>query len=307
MEELKKTEIIKKISKTAAAYFRLYETIGTLRAPGGCPWDRDQTPLSMRKNLVEEAFEAVDAITQEDSLHVKEELGDVILNASMIAYMYEQQNDFGIDEVLNELVEKLIRRHPHVFPKSEGKICMNTSVKNSEEVITQWDAIKSKVEGRSSNKTILDEVPSGFPPLLKAFKMQKKASKKNFDWQKLDSVYNKIQEELEEVQQAVQTVNKINSPENTEKSFTNFSTTNKNNAQIHLEEEIGDLLFTIVNYSRHLGVDPSLALNNSNQKFYNRFSFVEQKMKSENIQMNKEHLAEMKNFWNEAKQKENKQ
>ena len=106
--------------KTAAAYKRLYETIRTLRAPGGCPWDREQTPLTMRRDLIEETFEAVDAVSTGDAAHAKEELGDVILNASMIAYMYEQQNDFSVAEALDELTDKLIRRHPHVFSQSEG-------------------------------------------------------------------------------------------------------------------------------------------------------------------------------------------
>ena len=118
MDESTGTKNIAEISKTAAAYNRLYETIGILRAPGGCPWDRDQTPLSMRRDLVEEVFEAVDAVSQNDSPHIKEELGDVILNATLIAYMYEQSGIFSVAEVLNNLCDKLIRRHPHVFPES---------------------------------------------------------------------------------------------------------------------------------------------------------------------------------------------
>ena len=166
--------------KAAAAYKRLYETIRTLRAPGGCPWDREQTPLTMRRDLIEETFEAVDAVSSGDAAHAKEELGDVILNASMIAYMYEQQNDFSVAEALNELTDKLIRRHPHVFPQSEGMSEVTEKVTTGEQVLNQWDRIKENVEGRKSRKTILDEVPEGFPPLLRAYKMQKKAAKKGY-------------------------------------------------------------------------------------------------------------------------------
>ena len=188
--------------KTAAAYKRLYETIKTLRAPGGCPWDREQTPLTMRRDLIEETFEAVDAVSSGDAAHAKEELGDVMLNASMIAYMYEQQNDFSVADAIDELTDKLIRRHPHVFPQSEGMSEVTENVTTGEQVLNQWDRIKENVEGRKSRKTILDEVPEGFPPLLRAYKMQKKAAKKGFDWQSTESVAAKVYEELDEVKEA---------------------------------------------------------------------------------------------------------
>jgi tetrapyrrole methylase family protein/MazG family protein len=156
---------------------RFFDTIKALRAPNGCPWDKEQTPLSMRNDLIEEAFEALDAISEQNPEHAKEELGDVILNATMISYMYEQENNFTVADVYKELTDKLIRRHPHVFPESEGQSCVEQKTSTPEEVLQQWDRIKSNLENRKSS-SILDEVPKGFPPLLKAYKMQKKQQKR---------------------------------------------------------------------------------------------------------------------------------
>jgi len=290
--------------KTTEAFKYFFETIQTLRAKGGCPWDRDQTPLSMRRDLIEEAFEAVDAISLQDAAHAKEELGDVLLNATMISYMYEQNGDFKTAEVLNELADKLIRRHPHVFPQSEGASETKGEVKSADEVLNQWDRIKQNVEGRKQ-ASILDEVPEGFPPLLRAYKMQKKAAKKGFDWQTLEPVEGKILEEFNEVRDAhAQLVQLKNAEAEQAEAFTVSASEKLNMAQLHVEEEIGDLLFAVVNYARKLGVDPETALNHTNKKFYSRFTYVEQQMEKNGIPMDKEHLAEEDNFWNEAKKAE---
>jgi len=301
--------------RTAAAYKRLYETIRTLRAPGGCPWDREQTPLTMRRDLIEETFEAVDAVSTGDAAHAKEELGDVILNASMIAYMYEQQNDFSVAEALNELTDKLIRRHPHVFPQSEGMSEVTEKVTTGEEVLNQWDRIKENVEGRKSVKTILDEVPEGFPPLLRAYKMQKKAAKKGFDWQSIESVSAKVYEELEEVREASQALQDAKSAGDTFGSQTAAGThtasppqsvpparmSRAERAALHLEEEFGDLLFAVVNYMRHSGIDPETAMGRANRKFYRRFAYVEERMTEAGIPMDSDHLQDEDAFWNAAK------
>ncbi|MGI5117121.1 nucleoside triphosphate pyrophosphohydrolase [Treponema sp. SP13] len=301
--------------KTAAAYKRLYETIRTLRAPGGCPWDREQTPLTMRRDLIEETFEAVDAVSTGDAAHAKEELGDVILNASMIAYMYEQQNDFSVAEALDELTDKLIRRHPHVFPQSEGMSEVTEKVTTGEEVLNQWDRIKENVEGRKSVKTILDEVPEGFPPLLRAYKMQKKAAKKGFDWQSIESVSAKVYEELEEVREASQALQDAKSADDTSGSQAAAGThtasppqsapparmSQAERAALHLEEEFGDLLFAVVNYMRHSGVDPETAMDRANRKFYRRFAYVEERMTKAGIPMDGDHLQDEDAFWNDAK------
>lgn len=279
---------------------RFFDTIKALRAPNGCPWDKEQTPLSMRNDLIEEAFEALDAISEQNPEHAKEELGDVILNATMISYMYEQENHFTVADVYKELTDKLIRRHPHVFPESEGQSCVEQKTSTPEEVLQQWDRIKSNLENRKSS-SILDEVPNGFPPLLKAYKMQKKAAKKGFDWKDLKPVKDKIFEELNEVEQAYETLQQFKQEQSNAKPFTVNSSEMTNELQLHLEEEIGDLLFSVVNYARHLNVDPSVALNRTNQKFYKRFSYVEQEMTKANIPMDYEHLKEQDNFWNKAK------
>lgn len=287
----------------AKAFNRLYNVVKILRCPEGCPWDKEQTPLSMRRDLIEETFEAIDAITQEDSFHAKEELGDVMLNATMISYMYEQKGDFSVAEVLNELAEKLIRRHPHVFPESEGSVCANTPVKNGEQVLNQWDRIKENVEGRKT-ECILDEVPQGFPPLLKAYKMQKKAAKKGFDWDNVEDVKAKITEELAEVEEARLKVNELLKNQNAH-VFEMKSSKEADEAQKELEGEIGDLLFAVVNYARHLGVDPETALNATNTKFHKRFSYVQKKMEENEIPMIQENLSKMDEFWNEAKTSKN--
>lgn len=285
------------------AFNRLYNVVKILRCPEGCPWDKDQTPLSMRRDLIEETFEAIDAITQEDSFHAKEELGDVMLNATMISYMYEQKGDFSVAEVLNELAEKLIRRHPHVFPESEGSVCANTPVKNGEQVLNQWDRIKENLEGRKT-ECILDEVPQGFPPLLKAYKMQKKAAKKGFDWDNVEDVKAKITEELAEVEEARLKVNELLKNQDVH-VFEMKSSKEADEAQKELEGEIGDLLFAVVNYARHLGVDPETALNATNTKFHKRFSYVQKKMEENEIPMIQENLSKMDEFWNEAKTSKN--
>ena len=285
------------------AFNRLYNVVKILRCPEGCPWDKEQTPLSMRRDLIEETFEAVDAITQEDSFHAKEELGDVMLNATMISYMYEQKGDFSVAEVLNELAEKLIRRHPHVFPESEGSVCANTPVTNGEQVLNQWDRIKENLEGRKT-ECILDEVPQGFPPLLKAYKMQKKAAKKGFDWDNVEDVKAKITEELAEVEEARLKVNELLKNQDIH-VFEMKSSKEADEAQKELEGEIGDLLFAVVNYARHLGVDPETALNATNTKFHKRFSYVQKKMEENEIPMIQENLSKMDEFWNEAKTSKN--
>lgn len=285
------------------AFNRLYNVVKILRCPEGCPWDKEQTPLSMRRDLIEETFEAVDAITQEDPFHAKEELGDVMLNATMISYMYEQKGDFSVAEVLNDLAEKLIRRHPHVFPESEGSVCANTPVKNGEQVLNQWDRIKENLEGRKT-ECILDEVPQGFPPLLKAYKMQKKAAKKGFDWDNVEDVKAKITEELAEVEEAHLKVNELLKNQDAH-VFEMKSSKEADEAQKELEGEIGDLLFAVVNYARHLGVDPETALNATNTKFHKRFSYVQKKMEENEIPMIQENLSKMDEFWNEAKTSKN--
>ncbi len=315
LEEALDSSVDSEITKaTTDAFSYFFKTIQTLRAKGGCPWDREQTPLSMRRDLIEETFEAVDAISQNDAEHAKEELGDVFLNASMISYMYEQEGSFKVAEVLTELADKLIRRHPHVFPQSEGASEAKGQVKTGEEVLNQWDRIKQNVEGRKGD-SILDEVPEGFPPILRAYKLQKKAAKKGFDWDTPELVEEKIEEEYGEVKEAKEILRKeesaagakgnpaasSSSAQGSPEAFTVCAPESLNKAQLHLEEEIGDLLFAVINYARKLGVDPETALTRTNQKFYRRFTYVEKKMAENNIPFDHAHLKEADGFWNAAK------
>lgn len=303
--------ILLPVKDTAQAFDFFYSVIQRLRAPDGCPWDREQTPLSLRNTLIEESFEVVDAITQQDAEHAKEELGDLLLNGLLISYIYQQQGDFTVADVMQEVAEKLIRRHPHVFPQSEGRSQLQENLTTGEQVISQWDAIKEKVEGRRE-KSILDEVPTGFPPLLKALKYQKKAAKKAFDWEGPEQVLAKVEEELEEVKNAAaarEQILAVSKPANGRGDskldpLTTHSTPQLDAAQLHLEEELGDLLFAVTNLCRHYQVDPNAALSATNAKFYRRFLHVEQSMERQGIPMTKDHFQQMDQLWEEAKELE---
>ncbi len=261
------------------AFGALYRTIKRLRAPGGCPWDIEQTPLSLRETLIEESYETVEAITEGDADHVREELGDVFLNVTMLSYMYEQEGAFSVADALDAVTEKLIRRHPHVFGQTDGFAGPDSATRTdtAEKVLAQWDVIKRGVEGRASS-SILDEVSRGMPALERSAKLQKKASKAGFDWNRLDDVWPKVDEELAELRSAVASGDKE-----------------------AIEDELGDLLFSIVNVARHLKIDPGVALTRTNAKFTRRFSHVEREMKKAGIPMDKAHLREMDLFWDEAK------
>ncbi len=266
-------------TETQAAFERLYQTIIRLRGPGGCPWDIEQTPLTLRETLIEESYETVEAINDGDAAHVSEEIGDVFLNATMLSYMYEQEGAFTVADSLNGVSDKLIRRHPHVFGSTEGFEGPDSAARTdtADKVLAQWDVIKRGVEGRKAD-SILDEVSRGMPALERAHKLQKKAAKAGFDWNSLDDVWPKVDEELGELRHAV-----------------------AQGGKAEIEDELGDLLFSIVNVARHLKVDPGVALTRTNAKFTARFKYVEKAMKDAGIPMDKAHLKEMDVFWEEAK------
>ena len=254
----------------ATAFKSLYDVVARLRGPGGCPWDREQDSFSLRGNLIEETYECIEAIDEKDPAHVKEELGDIFLVAMMIAFFNEEEGLFSVADALETASEKLVRRHPHVFAE--------TKVRDSGEVLNNWDRIKVEQEGRIPKDSVLDEVSAALPPLDRAWKLQKKAAKSGFDWPDIDGVIAKIREELDEVREAAQ----AGSREKT-------------------EEELGDLLFSVVNLCRHLKVEPSLALRRTNGKFVKRFKHVEKKMKETGQQMCRENLEVMDLYWDEAK------
>jgi len=257
---------------TSEAFKALYDTIARLRAPDGCEWDREQTPSTLRGALIEETYECLEAIDNNDPAHIAEELGDLFLLATMISYMHEQEGKFSVADALTKVNEKLIRRHPHVF----GDI----KVKDTTEILNNWEAIKIEQEGRKPKDSMLDEVSSAIPPADRAYALQKKAAKAGFDWPDKEGVIDKIKEELEEVRAAID--------EQGAKSAA-------------IEEELGDLLFSVINLCRFLKVEPSVALRRTNSKFTERFKYVEKKMKETGQEMKKENLGIMDEYWNEAK------
>jgi len=247
------------------------DIISTLRSPEGCPWDREQTPDTLREHLIEESYETVEAIEEADPSHVREELGDVMLLVAMITRMYTEYGDFDMGQVLEEISAKLIRRHPHVFGGEK--------VRNAEDVLKNWEKIKVDIEGRSpAAGSVLDGVPGSLPPLERAYKIQKKAAKSGFDWPDTDGPRSKIVEELEEIEKAVGTGDRK-----------------------ELEDEIGDLLFSVVNYARHLDINPSLALARTNKKFDRRFRHVETGMSRDGLKMAPENIEVMDRYWEIAK------
>ncbi|ULQ60967.1 nucleoside triphosphate pyrophosphohydrolase [Brucepastera parasyntrophica] len=269
-------------TKVQEAFERLYQIIIKLRGPGGCPWDIEQTPLTLRETLIEECYETVEAITDGDTSHICEELGDVFLNVIMLSYIYEQQNDFTLETVLDKVSDKLIRRHPHVFGQTEGFAGPDSRDRTdtADKVISQWDHIKQKLEGRTGD-SVLDGVSAGLPSLERAKKLQKKASKCGFDWDSADSVWPKLDEETAEFREAI-------AAGDADK----------------MEDEFGDMLFVMVNIARHLNIDPGTALTRSNLKFTRRFKHVEKEMKAAGLPMNKETQEKMELFWQEAKAQE---
>ncbi|MDR1058403.1 MAG: nucleoside triphosphate pyrophosphohydrolase [Treponema sp.] len=274
----------------SGAFRALYDVVARLRAPGGCPWDREQNPKSLRGDLIEETYECVEAIDEEDPSHIKEELGDIFLLATMISYMHEEKGAFTVGEVLGGIREKLIRRHPHVFGE--------TKVRDSAEVLDNWARIKVEQEGRGPRDSILDEVARGLPPLDRACKLQKKAAGAGFDWPGPEGVCAKIREELAEVEEAAAAVDAgaAAGPGREPGGGGGFAAA--------VEEELGDLLFSVVNLCRYLHMEPSVCLNRANVKFTGRFKHVEERMKERGAEMKKENLALMDAYWEEAKRVE---
>ena len=257
-------------AKAGEAFSLLYTIVARLRSPDGCPWDREQSPSSIRNNIIEEAYELVEAIAEKDPAHVREETGDLFMLAAMTSYMFEQDSTFSVEDALTGVAEKLIRRHPHVF--GEG------IASSPDAVVELWNSIKETQEGRRKKDSILDEVARHLPPLEKAYKLQKKASKAGFDWTELESVWDKIHEEFDEAR------------------FASLKGSHE-----ELEEELGDLLFSIVNLCRFMDVDPALAIGRCNDKFSYRFRKIEEGMKKRNLPLGPGHMALMDELWDEAK------
>lgn len=260
------------LKKEADFYSRfdyLVEVIRLLRSPEGCPWDRKQTHESLRPYLIEEAYEFLQAIEEKDPEAMADELGDVLLQVMLHSQIASEEGIFDIHDVIRHLNDKMVRRHPHVFGTAEAE--------TPEDVKQNWDLIKAREKDKEAS-SILDDVPRSFPALMKAYEQQKKAAKVGFDWEDPKDVLQKVQEELKEIMDA--------------------------RTQAEKEEELGDVLFALVNFARFIGVQPELALIGACYKFERRFRYIEGKVKMSRKNWEDFSLADLDAWWDEAKRLE---
>lgn len=248
-------------------FHHLLEIMSKLRAPEGCPWDREQTHKSLKQNLIEEAYEVLEAIDLEDPDKMIEELGDVLLQVVFHSQIAKECGEFDIIDVTSRVCQKLIERHPHIF----GDVKADTA----EQVISNWEAIKKKEKGLKSHTQVLKDIPKNLPALMRGYKVQKKAALVGFDWERVEDAMKKVDEELEELKSVYLTQDKDK-----------------------ITEELGDLLFAIVNVARFLKVEPELALGDTIDKFIHRFEYIE---RNASKPLEKMTLDEMDSLWNEAK------
>src|SRR5882762_1625596 len=259
----------------ASSFNQLCEIVARLRAPNGCPWDREQTNESLLPGLIEEAYEVAWAVRAQDDQNLREELGDLILLAVMHSQIAEENGRFNIADVLEDVIAKLIRRHPHVFGSSD--------VRDTDGVVKQWEAIKRE-EKSDAGTHYLADLPAALPALMRAQKAQKKAARVNFDWARLSDVVAKVDEELAETKEAI---------------------ASGDNAAV--ADEIGDLLFAVVNLARKSGLDAESALQQATDKFVGRFNRVEDALRDSGKKLGDVGLAELDEIWNALKQTPNAQ
>ena len=252
----------------------LVEIVKVLRSPGGCPWDREQTHKSIRSNFIEETYEAIEAIDTDDLNLLKEELGDVLLQVVLHSEMESEKGTFNINDVCDGICKKLIIRHPHVFG--------NVEADNTETVLKNWDAIKMQTKSQKTQTQAIQSVSRALPSLMRSAKIQQKASKVGFDWENVDGALDKLFEECNELRDAI-----------------------KNNDAENQREELGDVLFSVVNVSRFLGIDSEHALYDACDKFTDRFSSVEKLANERGIEMKTASLSLLDSLWDEVKYKQN--
>ncbi len=252
---------------------RLIAIMKRLRAPHGCPWDAEQTHKSLICNMIEEAYEAVDAIKSDDTAQMREELGDVLLQVVFHAEIASESNRFTFEDIAKEVSDKLVRRHPHVFGSSNAA--------TTEAVLTQWDNIKKQEKGAEA-KPYLHGTGKGLPALMRAWKLQKKAAKVGFDWPDADGAWQKVREELAECEEIV----------------------SASNHDAHLEEELGDLMMAIVNFCRLKGFDPEVVMESANNKFERRFGMMEKLLSQGGGSLVDADLETMEQYWQKAKEAE---
>ncbi|MDD2366916.1 MAG: nucleoside triphosphate pyrophosphohydrolase [Desulfuromonadaceae bacterium] len=258
---------------TDYSFDQLLEIMRKLRAPGGCPWDAEQTHETLTRYLLEETYEVIEAIDEKSPEHLKEELGDLLLQPVFHAAIAEESGSFSINDVISTLCDKLIRRHPHVFGDLE--------IKDSNAQIENWEKIK-RIEKGDERPSALSGIPVHLPALMKAHKISEKASRVGFDWEHVDQVYAKVMEELHEFEEAW-----------------------AGGDSARMEDELGDLLFAITNLGRFLNLNPEEALRKTVARFERRFSFVEESLLKQGMSMQSATLEEMNSLWEDAKRKEN--
>ncbi len=253
-------------------YFKdIVDIMARLRGPGGCPWDREQTHKSLKPFLVEETYEVLEAIDEGSSSKVKEELGDLLFQVIFHAQLASERGEFTIDDVLMRIGEKMRIRHPHVF----GEKKLNTSA----EVLADWEKIKKAEKGYSERKSILEGVPRELPALIRAHRLQERAARVGFEWDRIRDVTDKLDEEIGE-----------------------FKKTLAENDPARMEDELGDVFFVLVNIARFIGVNPEDALRKTISKFISRFQYIEEKAASLGVELSDMTLSEMDRLWDEAKE-----
>lgn len=248
----------------------LLQIMKMLRAPGGCPWDREQTHKSIRQNFIEETYEVIEAIDTEDRELLKEELGDVLLQVVFHSEMESEVGSFDINDVCDGICKKLIVRHPHIFA--------DVKADTTDEVLSNWDKIKMQTKSQKTQSDAMDSVSKSLPSLMRSEKLQKKAAKVGFDWPDVSGALQKVEEETQELKKAIEDGDKKG-----------------------MEEELGDLLFSVVNVSRFLKVDSEEALYHACDKFTNRFRMVEALAKERGIAMESAPLSLLDSLWDEVK------
>lgn len=254
------------------AFQRLFDVVHELREK--CPWDREQTNESLRHLSIEEVYELSDAILKEDDHEIMVEAGDILLHVLFYARLGEEKQAFSTEQMITALTDKLIRRHPHIYG--------DTQVGSSKEVIENWEKIKMKEKGKKKKK-VLGGVPKGLPSLIKAMRIQEKVSNVGFDWEEPEQVWEKVQEEMGEFEEAKRLAASGDKPRE------------------EMEQEFGDLLFSLVNYARFLDINPEDALERTNQKFMRRFEYLEDKTLNQGQNLTDMTLAEMDKIWEESK------
>jgi MazG family protein len=289
---------ISSMSKTGERFERAVEIMHRLRAPGGCPWDREQTFDTIKQYTLEETYEVIEAIETQDWNELPGELGDLLLQVLFYAEMAEEDGRFSIDTVLDTLSEKLVRRHPHVFGDVEAE--------TSAQVLKNWEAIKkqekkSAADDAAKPKSLLAGVSSAMPALMEGLKLSNKAAHVGFDWPSIDGIFDKLEEEAEELRAEVKKI-----PPPGPIPVGRGIAGARGNAvpeelQSRLQDEVGDLLFVAVNLARYLNVDPESALRNTNRKFRRRFEHVEQKLQAQGRTLEESNIDEMEKYWQEAK------